>query len=73
MYSKNQNKNRVQGVEATIILDMVEIIQRKSKHIDERLIKIFNDKKQLVRLINNPINKEATYAQEGRAEVTRIK
>ena len=52
---------------------MVEMIHRKSKHINEGSIKIFNNNKQLVRLINNPINKEATYAQEDRAKVTRIK
>ena len=52
---------------------MVEIIYRKSKYINKGSVKVYNNNKQLVKMIRNPIQKEAIYAQEGGAEIVRIK
>ena len=61
------------SAKASILLDMVETINNKSKYISSRSVRVFQDNKLLVQLINNDIDKKNMYTIEVVAEITKIK
>ena len=73
MYHKNWELGSNLSTEASILLDMIKTINKKSKYINNRSVRVFQDNKLLIRLINNDIDKENTYTMEVRAKITKIK
>ena len=61
------------SIEATILLDMIEMIKRKIKHTTNGRIIIFNNNYKLVIALQNEIRKEYILVAEARAKIARIK
>ena len=61
------------STEATTLLDMIKVINKKSYYLNNRLITVWNNNKELVGAINNDLPKESSYVIKARAEITRIK
>ena len=59
------------SIEATILLDIIEMIKRKIKHTIKGRIIIFNNNCKLVITLQNEIRKEYILVVEARAKIAR--
>ena len=73
MYSKQWDSNLPKAAEATILLDLVQTIYRKSKHIEIESMVLYTNKQILSRRINNPIPKPNLLAMNAGVEIAQIK
>ena len=73
IYYKNWELGGDISAEASILLDIIETINNKSKYINSGSVRVFQDNKLLIRLINNDIDKENMYTIEAGAEIIKIK
>ena len=73
IYSKEQKYNTYIEGEATVVLDMIEMIYYKSRHITSTSIMIHNDNRLLIRLVGIEIFKENQFIIEARAKIAHIK
>ena len=63
IYLKQWSKNTNKGVEAIVLLDLIQIINQKSRHIDSGSIKIYTDNQKNTNRITNKVMK-VNYAQD---------
>ena len=63
----------VKGVEATVMLDLVETIYHKTKHLNNRSITISNDNCLLMKSVSEELLKENQYTLNAGSEITKIK
>ena len=73
IYHKEWKDNTCKGAEAITLLELIEVIVTKGKHIPTGKIKIGFDNRLAYRKIVNAILKPSTYAQDSGAEISRIK
>ena len=73
IFYKQWELGGIMSSKSSILLDMIETIHQKSKHINTGSVKVYQDNKLLMRLINNDIEKESLYTIEARAKITCIK
>jgi len=70
---KRWNSSTIVGAEAITLLELIEVISLKSKHINNGSIQIGIDNRKVYQVISNAIEKPTQYSQDGRAAITRIK
>jgi hypothetical protein len=73
IYHKQWEDNSPGIAEVIVLLELLEMIDRKGKGITEGQIQIGFDNKQAYRKIMAPIKKTNVYAQESGSEIARIK
>ena len=73
IFHKEWNLGRITSTESSTLLNMMETIHRKLKHINSRSVKIYQDNKLLINSINNELEKESLFIIETSVEITRIK
>jgi len=73
IFHRSWGNNTIVGAEAITLLELVEVISRKSKHISHGSIEIAVDNKKVYRAITNELPKPTQYSQDGGAAITRIK
>ena len=73
MYDKYWNYSSTESTESTILLDMMMKIKQKSKHISFGRTIIFNDNRDLVKIVLNKVKKEFILANKPSTEISTIK
>ena len=73
MFYKEWDLGRITSAESSILLNIIETIYCKLKHINSRSVKIYQDNKLLINSINNELEKESLFTMEASTEITRIK
>ena len=71
MYYKDWKLGGTKSSKASILLDMIETIHKKTKHIEEGRIILFNNNKLLIRTIWSDMLKENLFITEASTEITR--
>ena len=64
---------RMISAEATVLLDMIEVIYKKFYNLNDRLIAVWNHNKDQVRVANNDLLKESLHAIEVEIKIKRIR
>ena len=64
---------RTMSAKATILLDIIKVINKKYYYLNDRLITVQNNIKELVEAINNNLPKESLYVIKAGAKIIRIK
>ena len=73
LFHKEWGSNTIVGAEAITLLELLEVINKKSKHIQHGKINIGIDNRKLRKTIIEKVMKPAQYTQDGGAVITRIK
>ena len=64
MYFKTWSLNTPKGTEVTTLLDLIEIVYRKLRHLTSRRIQIFHNNKDVVRGVNHKLITENKLVQD---------
>jgi hypothetical protein len=73
IYHKQWEDNSSGIAEVMVLLELLEVIEQKGRHIEEGRIVIGFDNRQAYRKIMSPIKRINVYAQESGSEIARIK
>ena len=73
MYHKQWQDNTVVGAESIVLLELMEILERKGRHIDYGKVQIGFDNRIAYRKIVEQITKASIFAQDAGAEIAQIK
>jgi len=73
IYHKQWHPNTIVGAETITLLELVEVINKKCKHISRGKIRIGVDNRKAYNSITNQMMKSTQYTQDAGAEITRIK
>ena len=73
MFHKEWKCNTIVGAEAIVLLQMLEVIERKGRHITSGKIRIGFDNREAHEKIVNKIVKASVFSQDSGAEIARIK
>ena len=55
IYSKKQYENTLQSAEATILLDLITVITKKAKQIDQGTISVATDNEAIQKMVNSSL------------------
>ena len=73
LFYKEWGANTIAGAEVITLLEMLEVIRKKIKHIQQGSIKIGFDNWKAYKIIVAKVVKPTQYTQDGRAVIARIK
>ena len=73
LFHKEQGANTIVGAEVVTLLEMLEVIHKKSKHMQQGSIKIGFDNRKAYKIIAANVIKPTQHTQDGRAAIARIK
>jgi len=73
IYHREWQNNSTEEAEAITLLELMEVIERKGKHIREEKIQIGFDNRQAYKKIVQKLMKPSIYTREAGAEIARIK
>ena len=73
IYDKYQNYGSTESVESIILLGIIMKIKQKFKYISSGRIIIFNNNRDLIKIVLNEVKKEFIIANRASAEITVIK
>jgi len=69
LYHKCWNDNTCKGVEAIVLLELIEVIERKGWHISSRKITVGVDNRKVYQTIMEDVSKANEYVQDRGAEL----
>ena len=72
VYHKRWDENSAGSAEVSVLLELIEVIAHKGKHIEEGEIVIGFDNRKMFKRLTSPIRRNSVYAQESGAEISRI-
>jgi len=73
LYHKEWGANTIVGAEVITLLELLEVIYKKSKHMHQGSIEIGFDNKKAYKTITSKVVKPTQYAQDGGAAIARIR
>jgi len=73
IYHQTWGDNTIVGAEAITLLELLEVIHKKSKHIQHGSIQIGFDNRTIYKAIQSTGMKPTQYTQDGGAAITRMK
>lgn len=73
LFHRRWNKNTIKGAEATILLDMISVLHKKSKHSRAGKITIGIDNRKACNGLVKETHKASIFSQDAGAEITQIR
>ena len=73
LFHKNWDDNTYKGAEAIILLELIEVIEKKGRHILSGKMTIGLDNRKVYQAIVKGIVKASLFSQDGEAEIARIR
>ena len=72
VYHKNRNKNTIGGAKVIVLLELLQVLERKGCHINQGIVKISFDNRVNHRKLVEDIIKVSIYIQDAGAEKAQI-